>query len=106
MNENHNLERIKDVLRGKVETFIEQVTPIYAALDWKWHINGETRVPNEEDVMYKLYNLIDALQFNERGYWTSSNGLKVQYKYVKGGVDISMTFTKEISDMSVHNFNK
>lgn len=106
MNENYNLERIKDVLRGKVETFIEKVTPVYAALNWTWKINGEIRVPNEEDVMYKLYNLIDALQLNEKGYWTSSNGLKVQYRFTKEGVDISMTFTKEIADNGIYNFNK
>ncbi|MGE5680883.1 MAG: hypothetical protein ACM34K_08395 [Bacillota bacterium] len=104
MDDNQLFERIKDVLRGKVETFLEQVTPLYQALNWEWNINGEKRVPNEEDVMFKLYNLIDALEFNKRGYWTTSCGLKVQYKFTKNGIDISMTFTKEVADQGTYNF--
>lgn len=104
MEDNHNIEKIKDVLRGKVETFIEKVTPVYQALNWNWKINGEVRPPNEEDVMYKLYEIIDALQYNEKGYWCAANGIKVQYKFTKNGVDISMTFTKEIRDQGIYNF--
>lgn len=48
--------------------------------------------------------MIEALQFNEKGYWTAYNGLKVQYKFVKEGVDISITFTKEYVDGGVFNF--
>lgn len=104
MNDNHNIEKIKDVLRGKVETFIERVTPVYQALNWKWNINGEVRPPNEEDVMFKLYEIIDALQYNEKGYWCAANGMKAQYRFVNNGVDISITFTKEIKDQGVYNF--
>lgn len=104
MNPNHNFEKIKDVLRGKVETFMEQAAPLYAALNWQWTINGEKKVPAEEDIMFKLYEMIEALQFNEKGYWTAYNGLKVQYKFVKEGVDISITFTKEYVDGGVFNF--
>ncbi|HEX2867580.1 MAG TPA: hypothetical protein VHO03_11090 [Ignavibacteriales bacterium] len=104
MSDEQLFERIKDALRGKVETFLEKVTPVYAQLNWQWNINGETRLPNEEDVMFKLYNLIDALQFNKRGYWTGSCGLKVQYQFKKEGIEVSMVFTKEIADRGVYNF--
>ena len=104
MSDEQLFERIKDALRGKVETFLEKVTPVYAALNWEWNVNGETRIPNEEDVMFKLYNLIDALQFNRKGYWTASYGLKVQYQFAKTGIEISMVFTKEIADRGIYNF--
>ncbi|MGE5351797.1 MAG: hypothetical protein ACM3P0_06920 [Acidobacteriota bacterium] len=104
MSDEQIFERIKDALRGKVETFLEKVTPVYAALNWEWNVNGEKRVPNEEDVMFKLYNLIDALQFNKRGYWTASCGLKVQYQFKKEGIEVSMVFTKEIADKGIYNF--
>jgi hypothetical protein len=106
MDNNYFFEKIKDALRGKVEPFLEKVTPVYQALDWKWRINGELRVPNEEDVMNKLYEIIEALQFNEKGYWTASNGLKVQYKFVKGSTEVTMSFTKEIKDEEIYNFSK
>ncbi len=105
MTDEQIFERIKDTLRGKVETFMEQVTPIYSQLNWEWNINGEKKIPAEEDIMFKLYNLIDALQFNKKGYWTSANGLKVQYRFAKEGIEISMTFTKEIGDSGVYKFN-
>ncbi|MEI7811994.1 MAG: hypothetical protein WCJ01_06145 [Ignavibacteria bacterium] len=104
MDDNQTFERIKDVLRSKVETFLEKVTPIYQALNWEWNINGEKRIPNEEDVMFKLYNLIDALQFNKKGYWVASCGLKVQYRYTKNGIEIAMSFSKEVIDKDVHKF--
>lgn len=104
MTDDKTFEKIKDVLRGKVETFIEKVTPIYRALDWKWKIQEEFRVPNEEDVMNKLYELIDALQFNKKGYYTQIYGLKVEYTFVKNGIEISITFTKEVKDQEVCNF--
>jgi len=105
MTDEQTFERIKDVLRGKVETFLERVTPLYQALNWEWNINGEKRVPNEEDIMFKLYSLIDALKFNPKGYWTMSNGLKVQYTFTKQGIEISMLFIKEEKDSGVYNFN-
>lgn len=97
MDNDQIFERIKDSLRSKVETFMEEVTPVYQQLNWVWNINGELRVPNEEDVMFKLYNLVDALKFDKRGYWTAYNGLKVQYKFKKNGsVEVEMIFSKEI----------
>lgn len=97
MDNDQKFERIKDALRAKVETFLEEVTPVYHQLNWEWNINGEHRLPNEEDVMFKLYNLIDALKFDQRGYWTASNGLKVQYKFKKNGdAEVEMIFSKEI----------
>lgn len=104
MDNDQLFERIKDTLRGKVETFMEKVTPLYAALNWEWNVNGEKKIPAEEDVMFKLYGLIDALEFNQKGYWTSAYGLKVQYRFVKGGIEISMSFTKEEKDTGIYNF--
>jgi hypothetical protein len=94
-----NLEKIKDVLRGKAETFTDEATALYRQLDWKWKINGEERVPNEEDVLMKLFELVDALQLNEHGYWVTIYGMKLQYKPVGDEVEITMSLTKEIKDM-------
>jgi hypothetical protein len=98
MSNTINLEKVKDILRGKAETFTDQVTALYRALDWKWNINGEIRTPNEEDVLMKLFELVDALQLNEKGYWVGIYGLKLQYKPVGDEVEVSMTFTKELKD--------
>ena len=58
----------------------------------------EIRTPNEEDVLMKLFELVDALQLNEKGYWVGIYGLKLQYKPVGDEVEVSMTFTKELKD--------
>ena len=65
MDNDQIFERVKDALRAKVEAFLEEVTPVYHQLNWEWTINGEKKVPDEEDVMFKLYNLIDALKFDK-----------------------------------------
>jgi hypothetical protein len=93
-----NLEKIKDIFRGKAETFTDQATAFYRQLDWKWNINGEKRVPNEEDVMMKLFELVDALQMNEKGYWVGVYGMKLQYKPVGDEVELTISVTKEIKD--------
>lgn len=98
MSANINLEKIKDVFRGKAETFTDQATALYRQLDWKWNINGEHRVPNEEDVMMKLFELVDALQLNEKGYWVGVYGMKLQYKPVGDEVELTISVTKEIKE--------
>ena len=98
MSNNINIEKIKDIFRGKAELFTDQATALYRQLDWKWKINGEYRVPNEEDVLMKLFELVDALQLNEHGYWVGIYGLKLQYKPVGEEVEVTMSLTKEIKD--------
>jgi hypothetical protein len=105
MDNDQIFERVKDALRAKVEAFLEEVTPVYHQLNWEWTINGEKKVPDEEDVMFKLYNLIDALKFDKHGYWTASNGLKVQYKFKKDGdAEVEMIFAKEITKKETCTF--
>lgn len=98
MSANINLEKIKDVFRGKAETFTDQATALYRQLEWKWSINGEQRVPNEEDVMMKLFELVDALQLNEKGYWVGVYGMKLQYKPVGDEVELTISVSKEIKE--------
>ena len=77
-----NLDLIKEGLLLKAVSFAKSSAPIYKTMNWKWTGIG---VPNEENIMHALNNLIsqlDATSFETDipGCEVSAGGLLVGYK--------------------------
>ena len=103
-----DVEKIKEELRLKVDSFAEKVVPIYQLLGWTWaHPNLTTSkgIPDKDAIVKNLHQLIDGLReidiTDDYPHMSiASGGLRASYQvYLSNGrlsfVEASLDFMLE-----------